>query len=89
MNRFNTETKKLFGVLTALMMAVSSFSALADLPSEGPRLGDRLFQSDVLGMTLDELRFEGRRIFSTPFNFQDGLGDGPLDLSEDPTALGG
>lgn len=89
MNKSNTKIKKFVGILTALTMAVGSFSAQADLPSEGPRLGDRLFQSDVLRMSLDELRFEGRRIFSTPFNFKDGLGDGPNDLSEDPTALGG
>jgi len=40
-------------------------------------------------MSIDDARLEGQRIFSTPFNFKDGLGDGPLDLSEDPTAFGG
>ena len=29
------------------------------------------------GLSLQQIRAEGRRIFSTPFNQHDGLGDGP------------
>jgi len=68
-----------------------SGAAMAALPGEGPRLGtDRITQDDVEfgGMTLFELRQQGLRMFSTPFNKQDGYGDGPINPA-DTTTPGG
>ncbi len=53
-----------------------------------PALGPRLEQDDVLLLSLLELRREGRRVFSTPFNALDGFGDGPVDPA-DTTSPGG
>lgn len=46
-----------------------------------PALGERLTQAQVTSgdLSLRELRREGMRIFSTPFNKLDGLGDGPIN----------
>ncbi len=49
---------------------------------EQPALGQRLTQDMVEAMSQLELRREGMRIFSTPFNKLDGLGDGPMDPSD-------
>ena len=59
-------------------------------PGEGPALGRRLTQEEVASgrLSLRELRREGMRIFSTPFNKHDGYGDGPMDVL-DPTSPGG
>ncbi len=60
-------------------------------PGEGPALGNnRITQSDITGgsLTVREIRRKGMLIFSTPFNKHDGMGDGPVDVS-DPTAFGG
>ncbi len=68
-----------------------SGAAIAALPGEGPRLGnDRITQDDVEfgGMSLFELRQQGLRIFSTPFNKKDGYGDGPINPA-DTTTPGG
>ena len=49
-------------------------------PGEGPNLGPRITQDMVaFELSLRRIRWEGRRIFSTPFNRFDGLGDGPID----------
>lgn len=77
------------GILISGMFTTWSLLAQADLPSEGPRLSPRIEQEDIENMSLLEIREAGRRIFSTPFNLKDGLGDGPLDPSEDPTEIGG
>ena len=70
----------------------ASTSAQGDdaLPGEGPALGQRIDQADVAAgrYSLRELRREGRRIFSTPFNKLDGFGDGPMNVL-DPTSPGG
>ena len=62
----------------------------SDLPGLGPALSPRITQEDVESgaFTLKELRAEGQRIFATPFNKFDGMGDGPVDAS-DPTRFGG
>lgn len=62
------------------------------LPGEGPRLANKVVHQDDIAegrMGLLEIRKEGMRIFSTPFNKDDGYGDGPYDPSEDPTEFGG
>jgi len=77
------------GLMPLLGLSVSV--SVADLPGEGPRLGsERLTQEAISGnaMTLHDIRVQGRRIFSTPFNQYDGYGDGPMDPAN-PTAFGG
>jgi len=73
-----------------LFAAAGTLPALAspDLPGESPTLSPRIRQADLAGMSHGELVEHGRRIFSTPFNVLDGLGDGPMDRS-DPGAFGG
>ena len=62
--------------------------ALAQLPPGGeehPALGaDRITQATIESgsVRLKEIRSAGRRIFATPFNALDGLGDGPLDPND-------
>ncbi len=49
-------------------------------PGEGPALVPRITQDMVeYELSLKEIRMEGLRIFSTPFNLFDGLGDGPIN----------
>ncbi len=52
--------------------------------------GARITQDDITGgtMTLDEIRFAGMEVFSTPFTKADGFGDGPMNPA-DPTSPGG
>ena len=57
-------------------------------PGTGPALTPRVTQTDLLAMTLKEMRKAGQRVFTTPFNKFDGMGDGPVDPL-DPTAFGG
>lgn len=74
-----------------LALAVVCSTALAQIPpGESPRLGNtRINHADVLNgqFSLLQLRKQGRRIFSTPFNKFDGHGDGALDPN-DPTSPG-
>ena len=56
-----------------------------ELIGEGPKLGDRLQQGEIAKMTLAQVRKEGGRIFTTPFNKKDGYGDGPMDPSDPVT----
>jgi len=68
----------------AVLVAVLFFSLSihAELPGEGPRLGDdRISQEEIESghMSLNEIRRAGLTIFSTPFNKLDGYGDGPMD----------
>ena len=56
--------------------------AWADEPGEAPALGDRITQEMVESLSLNKARIEGRRIFSTPFNQHDGLGDGPMNPAD-------
>ena len=52
--------------------------AHAQMPGELPALGDRITQDQVANeLTIRQVRQEGRRIFSTPFNRLDGLGTAP------------
>jgi len=61
---------------------------------EGPaleRAGVTITQEQIASgeLSLDEIRRQGRLVFSTPFNKADGYGDGPFDAGEDPIAPGG
>lgn len=62
------------------------------LVGEGPRLGpinQRYTQEQFNGNPkLEDVRRAGIKIFTTPFNFHDGYGDGPLNLA-DTTSPGG
>jgi hypothetical protein len=69
----------------SLRVAVVAFSALmfgsfvADQPGESGALGNRVDQTSVSLMSVDEAAEQGLRIFTTPFNKLDGYGDGPHD----------
>jgi hypothetical protein len=76
-------------LVVCLLLPVESLAASGG--AEGPALGAfRIIQPMVAGGELSrtKMRREGRRIFSTPFNLLDGLGDGPMDPN-DTTAPGG
>ena len=48
---------------------------------EGPNLYPRISQSQIMDWPLPKIQNHGVRIFSTPFNFDDGFGDGPYEGS--------
>ncbi len=80
--------KKLF--LPAILSLVTSASLEAQV-GEAPALGlDRITQNDITGGGLDlfDIRLAGMKIFSTPFNKLDGLGDGPMDPNDTVTPGG-
>jgi hypothetical protein len=90
------QSPRLFTLVSGLLMiAPVTAQGGGGLPpgAEGPTLGplpDRVTQADITGggMTLDEIRLAGLKIFATPFNKLDGYGDGPMDFS-DTTSPGG
>jgi len=76
------------GIVTLLGVAVGG-AASAQLVGAEPALGERITQAMVESEpSLRAIRAEGLRIFSTPFNTLDGLGDGPLNQA-DEVAPGG
>jgi len=62
-----------------MMFSVSSQYAESsvDATGEGPNLSPRITQAQVVSWPLPKIQKDGVRIFSTPFNFHDGFGDGP------------
>ncbi len=78
-------------MLAAVVAMVPGGDALADTPNHRgfgtlDALVDALDRGDV---DLDDVRTLGLFVFTTPFNAQDGYGDGPLDPAEsDPVDLG-
>jgi len=75
--------------LAAAMALAVPAAAQTPPPGEGPNLGDRITQDMIIDtLSLRQARQEGRRIFSTPFNQHDGLGDGPMNPA-DKTSPGG
>jgi hypothetical protein len=71
-----------------VLMSITS-SVCAQLPGEGPRLGDdRITQSQIESgnLNLQQIRAAGLKMFTTPFNKLDGYGDGPMnpDNTTDP-----
>jgi len=68
-----------------------SGSLWAELPGEGPRLGnDRISHDEIASgeLSLKQIRRAGLKVFATPFNKRDGYGDGPMDPA-DTTTPGG
>ena len=78
------------GVAGALALVALAADAPAEAPAgEAPNLGSRVTQEMVESeLGLREIRAHGWRIFATPFNEHDGLGDGPMDPA-DPITPGG
>jgi hypothetical protein len=75
------------GVVTAMVLAATL--AVAQMPGEQPNLRPRITQEMLLSdLSYREARREGLRIFATPFNTLDGLGDGPMN-PDDPVSPGG
>ena len=75
----------------ALTAGLLSLVIAQSQPGERPALGyGRITQADVTGgeMSLQQIRLEGLRIFTTLFNKLDGYGDGPMDVA-DPVPPGG
>jgi hypothetical protein len=78
----------------AAIVAVAAFlltapPSAAQMPGESPNLRPRITQERVASeLRHRQVRAAGHRIFSTPFNLLDGLGDGPMDPS-DPESPGG
>jgi hypothetical protein len=80
--------KRLFA---GTIFSLTAITAHAQLPGEGPRLGeDRTTQAEIESglMDLYAIRSAGLKMFSTPFNKLDGYGDGPMDPMS-PTQPGG
>ncbi|MGR8980771.1 MAG: di-heme oxidoredictase family protein [Gammaproteobacteria bacterium] len=81
--------KKLCHAL-ALAASLVSFDISADSLIDGPRLKpeSRISQSQIVNgeLNLRQIRKTGLLIFSTPFNKQDGFGDGPYDALTDNRA---
>jgi hypothetical protein len=71
--------------ISAVFLIVFCATALAELTGTGPRLQpeDRIDQEQIIDGTLSltEIREAGLKVFATPFNRADGLGDGAHDLS--------
>jgi hypothetical protein len=71
-------------VIFAAGLFLAANSLHAELPGQGPRLGqDRLTQAEIEAGTLKlrDIRRAGLKMFSTPFNKLDGYGDGPMNPS--------
>jgi hypothetical protein len=86
----------LFTVILFQIFTVASLNAksIVSLRGEGPNLRPRITQAQVVRWPLEKILKNGVRIFSTPFNFHDGFGDGqfydtnhvdPLDEGVRPT----
>ncbi len=64
------------GLVLVWMGAALPARAEDELPRLSPRITQHQVEHDL---SLRQIRIEGRRIFSTPFNEADGLGDGPIN----------
>ncbi len=73
-----------------LCAGVLAASADAQLVGHSPNLGPRLTQAQVTSgaLSLFDLRREGRRIFTTPFNKLDGYGEAYDASNPDHTSFG-
>jgi len=69
----------------SVLLLILSASALAEITGTGPRLKpeDRIRQEQITAGTLSltDIRTAGLKVFATPFNRADGLGDGVHDAS--------
>ena len=88
MHKLNLSFSVMVGTAaTATLLA--AMPAQAQMPGEYPNLRPRITQEMVRSeLSHRQVRAEGRRIFSTPFNPLDGLGDGPMNSTE-PVSPGG
>ncbi len=72
------------GIVSVLMMCGHPGSAIpSETPlGEEPNLQPRIIQEQIVGkdFKLNDIIAHGERIFSTPFNIHDGMGDGPMNL---------
>ncbi len=68
---------RIFVVFVPVIFQIAGVAAAGESPALG---GARITQAMVADGDLStaEMRREGRRVFTTPFNVLDGLGDGPL-----------
>ena len=86
------ESKLSWSLIAATAATVTLLVASPDeprMPGEQPNLRPRITQDMIRSdLSYHEARSEGRRIFSTPFNILDGLGDGPMNF-DDPISPGG
>jgi hypothetical protein len=76
---------RLLSIAMAIAPALLSSAYAADLPGEGPRLGpERIAQKQIASVSLSllDIRRAGMQMFTTPFNKDDGYGDGPMDGAE-------
>lgn len=78
------------GALVAALLVLPAAALASDVPGEAPALSPRIHQEEITRrtLTLEEIRRAGERVFATPFNLLDGLGDGPTD-PRDPVSPGG
>lgn len=83
--------RKLLFVLPLLLPLGIAHSVVGQyLPGEGPRLQTDISHDDIIGgqVPLQFIRRQGMTVFTTPFNKQDGYGDGRMN-PKDPTSPGG
>jgi hypothetical protein len=80
---FNEEKTKIMKYISVIFSIVFCATAQAELTGTGPRLRpeDRIDQEQIVDGTLSltEIREAGLKVFATPFNRADGLGDGTHD----------
>ena len=78
-----------FPVLLIALFALTTLPALGQT-GEAPNLGARISQTSITNgsMSLHEIRRQGRRIFTTPFNKMDGFGESYDVGNPDHTSIG-
>ena len=79
MKKFVLITVIFFPIFTVASLYAKS---IVSVTNEGPNLSPRITQAQVVSWPLPKIQKNGVRIFSTPFNFHDGFGDGPYDISD-------
>jgi hypothetical protein len=79
--------------LSAILLIVPCTTAVAELAGSGPRLKaeDRIDQGQIVRgeLSLTQIREAGLKVFATPFNRADGLGDGPPGINDNRPTLQG
>jgi hypothetical protein len=73
----------LAAIAAVAAIVLTARPALAQMPGEQPNLRPRITQEMVRSeLKHKDVRAAGHRIFATPFNVLDGLGDGPMNPSD-------
>lgn len=80
----------LFASSLGLFVCLPGLATGESMTGEGPNLAPRITQHQVENeLNFNQIRKSGERVFATPFNKQDGYGDGPYNPSEgDPREFG-